>query len=74
MNRIVLCLLIGLWCAPGFAAEDALKESFKKTEKGMGNLLRGMGQELKKAGGKLSDAAKKRETKKDAAKSKEEAR
>jgi len=61
MRRIpaLLALMLAMAGAPALAAEDAVKESFKKTEKGFGNLLRGMGQELKKAGGKLSGSGKK---------------
>lgn len=51
--------MLALAGAPALAAEDALKEGFKKTEKGLGNLLRGMGQELKKAGGTLTGSGKK---------------
>lgn len=61
MPRIpaLLALMLAMAGAPALAAEDAVKESFKKTEKGFGNLLRGMGQELKKAGGTLSGSGKK---------------
>jgi hypothetical protein len=52
---IVLLLII----APAAAQKDDVKESFKKTEKGAGELLRGMGQELKKLGGSLTGGAKK---------------
>jgi hypothetical protein len=48
----------------GIAPAAAQNDSFKKTEKGFGELLRGMGQELKKLGGGTKKDAKKEETKK----------
>ena len=63
MSRIAATLGIALLLvmAPAAAQKDDAKESFKKTEKGAGELLRGMGQELQKFGGWLTG-----ETKKDA--------
>ena len=52
---VVLLLGIG----PAAAQSDSAKESFKKTEKGAGELFRGMGQELKKFGGWLTGGTKK---------------
>jgi hypothetical protein len=55
----LLAFVFCIGVAPAAAQSDGVKESFKKTEKGFGNLLRGMGQELKKAGGTLTGGAKK---------------
>ena len=63
---IVLLLAAG----PAAAQSDSVKESFKKTEKGAGELFRGMGQELKKFGGTLIGGTKK-DAKKEAAKADE---
>ena len=52
-----IVLLLGI--APAAAESDGVKDSFKKTEKNAGELLRGMGQELQKFGGSLTGAAKK---------------
>jgi hypothetical protein len=69
MTRIAatlgIVLLLGI--APAAAQSDSLKESFKKTEKGAGELFRGIGQELKKFGGSLTSGTKK-DAKKDARK------
>lgn len=61
MTRIAatLGIVLLLFIAPAAAQKDDVKESFKKTEKGAGELLRGMGQELKKLGGSLSGGTKK---------------
>jgi hypothetical protein len=66
---VVLLLAVG----PAGAQSDSLKESFKKTEKGAGELFRGMGQELKKFGGSLTSGTKK-DAKKDAKKADEAAK
>jgi hypothetical protein len=54
-------LLLGV--APASAQSDS--DAFKKTERGFGELLRGMGQELKKLGGSLTSGTKKDAKKKD---------
>jgi hypothetical protein len=71
MSRIAatLGIVLLLVIAPAAAQKDDAKESFKKTEKGAGELLRGMGQELKKLGGWLTG-----ETKKDAKKADQRAK
>jgi hypothetical protein len=43
-----LAVLIAVGPAPVAAQSDAAKDGFKKTEKGVGELFRGMGQEIKK--------------------------
>ena len=69
MTRIAaalgMVLLLGFGSA--LAQSDSTKESFKKTEKGAGELFRGMGQELKKFGGWLTGGTKK-DAKKDVTK------
>jgi hypothetical protein len=72
MTRMTAALGIVLLLGIGSAAaqSDSVKESFKKTEKGAGELLRGMGQELQKFGGSLTGGSKKgakKEAKKDEA-------
>lgn len=57
MKRTAAALGIVLMLAVTPAA--AQDDSFKKTEKGFGELLRGMGQELKKLGGSLTGGTKK---------------
>lgn len=60
-----LCIT-GLLVAAGAAtaADDrSLDDSAKKVGNNFGELLKGMGQELKKAGGSLSDPAKKEDKK-----------
>ena len=75
MTRITIALGMVLLLGVGSAAaqSDSLKESFKKTEKGAGELFRGMGQELKKFGGSLT-AGNKKGAKKDAKKADEAAK
>ena len=60
MTRIAaaLCASLYLWIAPAAAQSDGLKEGFKKTEKGAGELFRGMGQEINKLGGTLTAPSK----------------
>jgi hypothetical protein len=60
-----IVLLLGT--GPSLAQSDSVKESFKKTEKGAGELFRGIGQELRKFGGSLTSGTKK-DAKKEAAK------
>ena len=59
MTRIAatFCVVLVLGIAPAAAQSDG--DAFKKTEKGFGELLRGMGQELRKFGGSLSGGTKK---------------
>ena len=61
MTRIAatLGIVLLLVLAPAAAQKDDAKESFRKTEKGAGELLRGMGQELQKFGGWLTGGTKK---------------
>jgi hypothetical protein len=58
-----LCAALLLGGASGYAAaqSDGVKDAFKKTERGFGELLQGMGQELKKVQKKATktDSAKK---------------
>lgn len=72
MTRVAatLCLILALGIDRAAAQSDSLKESLKKTEKGAGELFRGMGQELKKFGGTLVGGTKK-DAKKEAAKADE---
>jgi hypothetical protein len=69
LKRLVALLTCGALVMPALA-EDVVKDSFKKVEKGTGQLFQGMGQEIKKAGDSISKGAKKDEKK--AAKDKEE--
>jgi hypothetical protein len=62
---LVLCaVLLGGGIGYAAAENDKLKDAFKKTERGFGSLLEGMGQELKKAQKKISRSAEKKEEKK----------
>jgi len=50
----------GLAAGPALAADDtSLDDSAKKVGNNFGEMLKGMGQELKKAGGSLSESGKK---------------
>ena len=54
--------LVFLACVAGIAptlADEAIKDGAKKAEKGMGQLLQGIGQEIRKATDSVSKAAKK---------------
>jgi hypothetical protein len=54
------CLAAGLATGPALAADDtSLDDSAKKVGNNFGEMLKGMGQELKKAGGSLSESGKK---------------
>jgi len=54
------CLAAGLVAGPALAADDtSLDDSAKKVGNNFGEMLKGMGQELKKAGGSLSESGKK---------------
>jgi hypothetical protein len=52
MRIIVIATLIAALggAATAFAADDSLDKAAKKTSDGFGNLLKGMGQEVKKTG------------------------
>ena len=54
-----LALLACVALAAAALAEDTLKECFKKTEKGAGQLFQGIGQEIKKATDSMSKGSKK---------------
>ena len=54
----------GLAAGPALAADDTrLDDSARKVGNNFGEILKGMGQELKKAGGSLSESGKKDGTK-----------
>ena len=59
------CLAVaGLAAGPALAADDtSLDDSARKVGNNFGEMLKGMGQELKKAGGSLSESGKKDDTK-----------
>ena len=69
MKRLLALLACAALVAPALA-EDAAKDTFKKVEKGTGQLFQGIGQEIKKATGSVSKGGKKDQKK--AAKDKEE--
>jgi hypothetical protein len=51
MRTIIVASLLAFTIAgTAYAADDSLDKAAKKTSDGMGNLLKGMGQEIKKAG------------------------
>ena len=51
MKRIVIASLLAFVAAgAGYAADDSLDKSAKKTSDGFGELLKGMGQEIQKTG------------------------
>ena len=62
-HLFALCAALLLGAATGYASaqSDGVKDAFKKTERGLGELLQGMGQEIKKVQKKVakSDTAKK---------------
>ena len=47
---IVATLLVFTFTGVACAADDSLDKAAKKTSDGMGNLLKGMGQEIEKSG------------------------
>jgi hypothetical protein len=57
MRTIVTAVLLAFIALTAHAADDSLDKAAKKTSDGMGNLLKGMGQEVKKLG--LGNEAKK---------------
>jgi len=51
MRTIIIASLLAFTVGgAAYAADDSLDKSAKKTSDGMGNLLKGMGQEVKKTG------------------------
>jgi len=54
---IIAALLVFTFTGIAYAADDSLDKAAKKTSDGMGNLLKGMGQEVKKMG--IGNEAKK---------------
>jgi hypothetical protein len=63
MRMIVIAGLTAALLGTAYAADDSLDKAAKKTGDGFGNLLKGMGQEVKKTG-IGDDKAKNKETKK----------
>ena len=57
-KHIAALLACAALIAPALA-EDAVKDTFKKIEKGTGQLFQGIGQEIKKATDSVSKGAKK---------------
>jgi hypothetical protein len=55
MTRIALTVALFLGCSFALAESDAVK----KTTDGVGNLLQGMGQEINKLGGTLTNESRK---------------
>ncbi|GAB4510600.1 MAG: hypothetical protein Tsb0026_12670 [Sulfuricaulis sp.] len=60
---IPLIAVCGLGSGPALADDTSLDDSAKKTGNNFGELLKGMGQELKKAGGSRSESGKKSDKK-----------
>ncbi len=54
MRMLIIAILLA-FAGSAFPADDKLDKSAKKTGDGFGNLLKGMGQEVKKAGGGTDD-------------------
>jgi hypothetical protein len=50
MRIVVIAALIAALGGTAYAADDSLDKAAKKTSDGFGNLLKGMGQEVKKTG------------------------
>ena len=50
MRIVMTAALIAALSGAAYAADDSLDKAAKKTSDGMGNLLKGMGQEVKKTG------------------------
>lgn len=50
MRIVMIAALIAALSGVAYAADDSLDKAAKKTSDGFGNLLKGMGQEIKKAG------------------------
>lgn len=58
-----LAIVCGLGGTPALADDTSLDDSAKKVGNNFGELLKGMGQELKKAGGTLTGSGKKDDNK-----------
>jgi len=63
MRIVMIAALIAALSGVAYAGDDSLDKAAKKTSDGFGNLLKGMGQEVKKTG--IGDETKKEEPKKD---------
>ena len=50
MRIAIIATLIAALSGAAYAADDSLDKAAKKTSDGMGNLLKGMGQEVEKSG------------------------
>ena len=50
MRIVMIAALIAALSGVAYAADDSLDKAAKKTGDGFGNLLKGMGQEIKKTG------------------------
>ena len=62
MRTIVTAILLAFAASGvGYAADDSLDKTVKKTADGFGELLKGMGKEIKKTG--ITNEAKKEEKK-----------
>lgn len=59
----ILAVVCSLGAAPALADDTSLDDSAKKAGNNFGELLKGMGQELKKAGGTLAGSGKKNDKK-----------
>ena len=71
MRAIIIASLLAFTAAGiAYAADDSLDKAAKKTSDGMGNLLKGMGQDVKKTG--IGNEAKKDDKKAAKAGAKEE--
>ena len=55
MRTTLMTVLLTFAIATAYAADDKVDKSAKKTGDGFGNLLKGMGQEVKKTGGGKDD-------------------
>lgn len=65
----IFAIVCGFGVASALADNDSnLDDAAKKTGQGFGNLLKGMGQELKKVGGSLTGSEKKDDKKENKAK------
>jgi hypothetical protein len=62
MRMVMIAALIAALGGAAYAADDSLDKAAKKTGDGFGNLLKGMGQEIKKTG--IGDDTKKDNEKK----------
>jgi hypothetical protein len=65
MRIVVIAALIAALGGVAYAADDSLDKAAKKTSDGFGNLLKGMGQEIKKSGVLDESKDEKKDEKKD---------